>query len=153
MIFKEEIEMFDIARKAYPGVKRGCNTELDYLCSKHKDWRQVLPLLSPAIKKQVKRREISKATNRFEPPWKNFKTWLYNRCWEETVGVEESKEEQQAKQREEMNRRKKNIRDTYQEYLERKSTSALKDIKADGGHTAGLCGWLIDEILERRTRC
>lgn len=42
------------------------------------------------------------------------------------------------------------IRDSYQDYLESKSTPALLDIKKDGGQLAGLCGWLIDEIIESR---
>ena len=42
------------------------------------------------------------------------------------------------------------IREEYQEYLESKTTQALRDIKKDGGHLAGLCGWLIDDILVKR---
>jgi len=42
------------------------------------------------------------------------------------------------------------LRKEYQSYLEDKTTQALQDIKKDGGHLAGLCGRLIDEILAKR---
>ena len=47
-------------------------------------------------------------------------------------------------------RYKQRIREEYQPFLEAKSTRALLDLKQDGGHLAGLCGWLIDEILTER---
>ena len=45
---------------------------------------------------------------------------------------------------------RKRIRDSYQEYLEAKSTAALIDIQKDGGQLCKLCSWLIDEILQKR---
>ncbi len=45
---------------------------------------------------------------------------------------------------------KQRVRDNWQEYLESKNTQALLDIKKDGGHLAGLAGWLIDEIIAKR---
>lgn len=45
---------------------------------------------------------------------------------------------------------KQRIRDNWQGYLEDKTTKALLDIKKDGGHLAGLAGWLIDEIIAKR---
>ena len=146
-----EIETFDIARKAYPSVKRGLNTEFDYFC-KHKDWKQALPLLKPAIDEQIERRRLDAQANRFVPPWKHLKTWLYNRCWEETEGVTESPEEKAVKEKQERERKKQKDRDDFQRYLESKSTPALLDIKKDGGYLPGLCGWLIDEILQNRQR-
>ncbi len=46
---------------------------------------------------------------------------------------------------------KKRIRAEHEPYLRAKTTEALKDIKKDGGHLWGLCGWLIDKILAERT--
>jgi hypothetical protein len=82
------LEIFESARKAYQGTKRGCQTEFDDFTRKHKDWKEVLPLLEAVIKRQIDNREklkFARQTDRnvFIPPWKNFKTWLYNRCWEE----------------------------------------------------------------------
>ena len=45
---------------------------------------------------------------------------------------------------------KKRIRDDYEEPLKAKSTRALLDLQKDGGQLSGLCGWLIDEILQQR---
>ena len=42
------------------------------------------------------------------------------------------------------------IRSEYKEYLEGKTTQALKDLKTDGGQISNVCGWLIDEILAER---
>ena len=72
---------FDIARRTYPGVKRGLDTEWSVFI-KNKDWKEVLPLLMPAIRKQISWREWLKNKNRFIPQWKNFQTWLNQRCWE-----------------------------------------------------------------------
>lgn len=59
---------------------------------------------------------------------------------------EQKTEEQKADLRKE----KARIRENWQGYLESKNTKALLDIKKDGGHLAGLCGWLLDEILAKR---
>lgn len=47
-------------------------------------------------------------------------------------------------------RYRQKIRDEYQPFLEDHDTRALLDLKRDGGQLAGLCGWLIDEILAKR---
>jgi hypothetical protein len=73
--------IFDDARKLYPGTKRGCSAELTDFQKKHKDWREVIPLLKPAIEAQIAWRQH--ANGEFRPPWKHFKTWLNQRCWTE----------------------------------------------------------------------
>jgi len=144
---------FESAWKAYPGVKRGCDTEFEYFRKTHKKgWEEVLPLLLPAIDRQIERRRRNSLVNKFNPPWKHFKTWIYNRCWEETEGVTESPEEKAVKEKQERERKKQKDRNDFQRYLESKSTPALLDIKKDGGYLPGLCGWLIDEILQNRQR-
>ena len=146
---KPEVEIFDTARKEYPGNKRGCETEFKRL-KKHKDWRNVIPLLLPAIEQQKQRRKIKKSKNEFVPSWKHFETWLNKRCWEETEGVEEPQEEAMNREHLYIEQRKRQIREDYEDYLRGKSTTALKDIQKDGGQLLGLCGWLIDEILRNR---
>jgi hypothetical protein len=74
---------FDLARKKYGGSRRGLKTEFAYYCKCHKDWRAELPKLVAAIEKEWRVRAWLRASNRFCPPWKNFKTWIYNRCWEQ----------------------------------------------------------------------
>ena len=78
-------DIFDEIRKFYPGTKRGLNTEFSNF-KRHKDWKLCLSLLKPAIEQQIKWRELAKTgEDSFIPPWKNFKTWINNRCWEDEM--------------------------------------------------------------------
>ena len=69
---------FEKARKLYPSTKRGLDTEFANFTKKHKDWREVLPLLLPAIENQIK-------CSRPDKWWKHFQTWINQRCWEEEI--------------------------------------------------------------------
>lgn len=73
-------DIFNSARKIYLGRKRGNDTEFANFAKKHKDWREVLPILEPTIRKQI---EARAASNGFVPEWKHFATWINQRCWEE----------------------------------------------------------------------
>lgn len=77
-------DIFNSFRKKYPGSKRGNETEFKYF-KKHNDWKQILPLLESVIEKQVEHKKYLKNTNKFCAEWKNLKTWIYNRCWEEEI--------------------------------------------------------------------
>lgn len=74
---EEQMSLFDEARKLFKGTKLGLETEYENFHKKHADWKTVLPLLKPAVEQQIKWREQD------ERYWKNFKTWINNRCWEE----------------------------------------------------------------------
>ena len=76
----KEMSIFDESRKLFKGTKRGLQTEFDNF-RKHEDWEDVLPLLKPAVVNQIAWRVED---GRY---WKNFKTWINQRCWEETQGV------------------------------------------------------------------
>lgn len=81
--------VFEIFRKAYKGTKRGLNTEFTNFKKKHKDWREVLPLLLPAYQHQQELREQGKATGCFVPQEKNLQTYINQRCWEEEPHFEQ----------------------------------------------------------------
>ncbi len=83
--------IFENSRKMYPGSKRGTKTEFKYLKNCHNDWEEVLPQLLPAIQQQVAWRESAK-DGEFRPAWKNFKTWIFNRCWEEEMPIDQKKD-------------------------------------------------------------
>ena len=72
-------DTFEQARKLYPGTKRGLPTELDNF-KKHKDWKEVLSLLVPAIEAQIQWRKT--ANGEFREAWKHFRTWINQRWWE-----------------------------------------------------------------------
>lgn len=79
---KEMNLVFETFRELYPGKKRGHDTELDCL-QKHDDWQTVIYLLPEAIERQIAQRQYDTRQGKFVPEWKNLKTWLNNRCWEE----------------------------------------------------------------------
>lgn len=96
-INKEYMSIFDEARKLYGGTKRGNETEFYNFTRKHKDWCEVLPLLKPAIEAQISWRQN---VTDFRPPWKNFSTWVNNRCWEDELQHKETAVEQIKRLRE-----------------------------------------------------
>ena len=83
-------DMFDVARKAYPGTKRGCDTEYTAF-RKHKDWREAISLLTPAIEREAAHKAAllaRRADNpkQFVPEWAHFSTWINQRRWEQDLG-------------------------------------------------------------------
>lgn len=83
---KEINIVFENFRKEYPGTKRGYQVELETL-QKHKDWKDIIPILSTELKRQTAEREAKRRAGQFVPEWKNLKTYLNNRSWEETYGA------------------------------------------------------------------
>lgn len=78
----EQKIIFDNSRKIYPGRKRGLSVEFEAFKEAVKDWRDVLPLLEPAIRAYAAHCESLKAIGQFCPNHKDFCRWLKNRCWE-----------------------------------------------------------------------
>ncbi len=83
---KQEKELFDIFRNSYKrfgGKVLGNDTEFENFIKKHKDWKEVLQNLSPLLECINNQRNALTAAKQFVPPWKNLKTWIFQRCWEE----------------------------------------------------------------------
>jgi hypothetical protein len=76
-------EEFEIFRKAYPGTKRGHDTELAHFQKNHKDWKEIIPILMDRLNSQIDQRAEKEKARNFIPQWKNLKTYLYQRSWEE----------------------------------------------------------------------
>ena len=74
---------FNEFKKQYPGRKRGLEIEFADLKNKHKDYKQVIPIILTSLNNQIKARKDASKIKAFVPEWKNLKTWLYQRCWEE----------------------------------------------------------------------
>lgn len=81
------ILIFDEFRKAYPGVKRGLDTELKTL-KKHKDWKTVIPQLESLLKSQHYAREENRKKGNFVPEWKHLQTYINQRGWEEQITIQ-----------------------------------------------------------------
>lgn len=88
----KQLIIFDNFRKKYLGTKRGNETEFDNFVKQHKDWKTVLPALESILDDQIKAREQLKSKGEFVPSWKNLKTWINQRCWEEEIENGEIKE-------------------------------------------------------------
>jgi len=78
------ISVFDSARKLFKGTKRGLETEFNNF-KKHKDWKECLELLEPAIHREIIHKDNLKASGGFCPSWANFQTWINQRRWEQEL--------------------------------------------------------------------
>ena len=147
---QEEKEIFDKARRRYPGIKRGLDTELDNFIRKHKDWRESLPLLYPAVEAQSKKWKLEYTPKKFIP---HFKTWINQRRWEQVEGVVLSEEEKQAKKNKEakaLEAKREEIRTEDGPFFKSKTVEELRKMRADRYWIVRW--WLIDEILRERTK-
>lgn len=81
-------DIFEAFRKIYKGSKRGLKTELENFKKKHKDWREVLPILKEAYEQQLAIKEDARNRGCFVPQEKNLSTYLNQRCWEEELNFE-----------------------------------------------------------------
>ena len=54
---------------------------------KHKDWKECIDLLQPALNKEIKDKEKRKKDKILVPQWKNLTTWIRKRCWEQEFAV------------------------------------------------------------------
>ncbi len=79
---KEQLDIFEVFRKLYPGTKLGLDKSFS-LFKKHKDWEQELIKLKPALENEINYKEYLKNSNQFCAQWKNLSTWINQRCWEQ----------------------------------------------------------------------
>ncbi|MDR2652241.1 MAG: hypothetical protein LBC68_08005, partial [Prevotellaceae bacterium] len=75
--------IFENFRKLFGGTKKGLDTEFENFIKKHKDWKNVLPKLLPAVELEIEWRAKRNAAGAFVPQWKNLQTWINQRCWEQ----------------------------------------------------------------------
>ncbi len=88
-------DQFEQARKLYPGTTRGLPTEFDNF-RKHKDWKDILPLLIPAIEAQIAWRKSAK-NGEFREAWKHFRTWINQSWWEMEPPVAETEQDNKTR--------------------------------------------------------
>lgn len=77
-----ESEIFFLFVKLYRGTKRAKDTEFKDFKKKHTDWKEVIPLLIPALKTQIAHKIALASKGEFVADWKHLKTWLNQRDWE-----------------------------------------------------------------------
>lgn len=93
--FSKLEELFEIFRKAYPGRKRGHDTEFDAFKRKHKNWTKIVPLLMPALQRLIEYNKVAEAAGQWKPNYANLSTWLYQARWEEELPEITSKQPKQ----------------------------------------------------------
>ena len=77
---------FEQFRQSYPGTKRGFKTEWDNFKKKNpKTYRDIVPLLTPALQRLMEWRERAQTAGQFVPNFKNLTTWLNKQCWTEEL--------------------------------------------------------------------
>lgn len=146
------LQEFDIFWEAYP-LKKG-KTDAE------RHWHRINPTLSEvmaALEIQKQEKIWLEQQEMFVSEWKHGSTWVNQQCWRDGYHPDfekylRDKLLRPARAVMEEEKRKQRLRDEYQDWLEGKSTQALKDLKNDGGHVAVICGWLITEVLEERNR-
>ena len=80
--------LFLDAYKLYPGNKSRQSDWEKFI--KHKDYKDVEKLLVPAIELERIYKINLRKKGEFCPSWKNFSTWINQRCWEQEFPVEQS---------------------------------------------------------------
>lgn len=83
--YSELEQQFEEFRKAYPGRKRGHDTELDAFKRKFKNWAEIIPLLMPALQRLIAYNEATKAAGQWAASYANLSTWLFQARWEEEL--------------------------------------------------------------------
>lgn len=80
--FSELEEAFEVFRKRYPGTKRGHKIELENLKKKNPStWQSIIPLLLPAIEREIKHHEDAAAVGVFVPAYAHLATWINQARW------------------------------------------------------------------------
>lgn len=75
-------QMFEAFRKAYNGTKRGFKVEFDNFKKKHQqDWKEIVPLLMPALERMEASRAEAAAKGQFVPQYAMLQTWLNQSRW------------------------------------------------------------------------
>ena len=83
--FSKLEEAFEVFRKAYPGRKRGHDTEFDAFKRKHKNWTKIVPLLMPALQRLIEYNKAAETAGQWKPSYANLSTWLYQSRWEDEL--------------------------------------------------------------------
>jgi hypothetical protein len=99
---------FDLARAAYPGIKGSLQKEYDKFKKRHKDYKECIDKLIPGIEREAAYKKMCNEQGKFCADWKNFQTWIHNRCWEDEYATAQTT----------------NVSELYAVYLRRRSEKA-----------------------------
>jgi len=80
--YKKELSIFNSFRGKFPGPKRGNETEFANFKKKHSNWKNILPLLEPALEKQKKARAAKVSADQWVPSQAALAVWINQSRWE-----------------------------------------------------------------------
>lgn len=81
--FSDCESLFEDFRKAYPGNKRGHDTEFTNFKKKNpKTWQSIVPLLMPALERMLEWRNAAQKAGKFVPGHANLSTWINQSRWQ-----------------------------------------------------------------------
>lgn len=86
--------IFEAFRVEYPGNKGGLKIELDNFTKKNNP--EIVTLLLPALEKEKQYRIKCGNQKEFVPSWKNLKTWINGKCWEQEFATTANNQPQQS---------------------------------------------------------
>ena len=78
-------QQFEEFRKAYKGRKRGHKEEFENFKKKNQNWREIVPLLMPALQRLEEYNIAAEAAGKWVPQWANLQTWINQRRWTEEL--------------------------------------------------------------------
>lgn len=81
-VFNEFEQQFEDFRQHYPGIKRGFDKEFDNFKKKHPNWKDLLPLLVPAVDRLIAYTEQRRARGEWVAEYPHLQTWLNQSRWE-----------------------------------------------------------------------
>lgn len=79
---EKDFESFRRKYKEFGGNARGFVTEFENLKKKHKDWKDVIPMLMYCLNKENDLRTEAQRHGEFFPQMKNLQTYINQRSWE-----------------------------------------------------------------------
>jgi hypothetical protein len=98
-------ELFEDFRKRYPGRKLGLKAEFDNFLRKAGNQSEIIARgLITALEYETSHREKIRLAGAFLPEWKNLKTWVNNRCWEQEFPVEVQAQERRTNKQQSQDR-------------------------------------------------
>ncbi len=94
---REEIktakQVFDEARKSYPGTRNGLEREWNNFRAKQKkNIPNTVQMILPAIEREKAYKAFLKSKGDFCPPWANFQTWINQERWTQEFTVPQKQE-------------------------------------------------------------
>lgn len=82
--FEQKFEEF---RKAYKGRKRGSKEEFENFKKKNPNWREIVPLLMPALQRLEEYNAAAEAAGKWVSQWPHLQTWINQRRWTEELPI------------------------------------------------------------------